>query len=76
MLSAESYSEYVCDVKHLGTNFSKFLHIFRKRTCHKSFMDLMRTCSKVSVALNSSGLEVFRLIASVSMSLNSTDLGS
>ena len=31
-----------------------------KRTSHKSLVDLIRICSKASVELNSSGLEVFR----------------
>ena len=50
VLSAESYSECIWhQKKHIGTNCSKFLHIFCRRTSHKSFVDLIRICSKVSV---------------------------
>ena len=45
------------EVRHIGTNFSKFLHISNKWTPHTSFVDLTRICSKVSVELNFSGLE-------------------
>ena len=51
MLSAE----------HVCTNFSKFIHVFSKRTSHKSFVDLTWICPEISVKLNSSGLEVFRI---------------
>ena len=41
--------------------FSKFVHIFSDRVSHKSFLSLTRICLKITVKLNSSGLEVSRL---------------
>ena len=64
------------EIRHIGTNFSKFLHIFSRRISHKSFVDLIRICSKV---LSSSILMVSRssgLIASASMTMVSMILGS
>ena len=65
MLSAESYSEYICDVKNLGTNFSKFTLIFGDRIWEvlslNSFLCSARICPKIPVKVNSSRLKVFGL---------------
>ena len=48
-------------VGHLCTNFCKSIHVFSERISHKSFKYLMRLCPMITVKLNSSGLQVFRL---------------
>ena len=55
----------MADVGHLGTNFSKFIHIFGDRileiVSRKNFLYLIRIRPKIPVKLNSSRLGVFRL---------------